>query len=104
MKKYFFFNRKKSQPSNSPVERPPVLSPEQSYIDGFLKYKEFKTRQSVYISKEVHASVARFIHALALTGNKISVGGYIDNIIVEHLKSHKEVIENMYRKQLDQFL
>lgn len=104
MKKRIFFNRSKSQSNNSPTEAIPVLSPEQSYIGSFLKHKEFKSRQCVYIGQDVHASIARLVHVLALTGNKISLGGYIDNILAEHLDSHKEVIENMYRKQLNQFL
>lgn len=74
------------------------------YGDVFLKRKEFKTRQSVYISQEVHASIARLVHVLALTGNEISVGGYIDNVLSEHLESYKEVFSEMYRKQLDQLL
>ncbi len=104
MKKIKIFNRSRSQSNNFPTEVIPVLNPEQSYIKSFLKHKEFKTRQCVYIGQDVHASIARLVHVLALTGKKISVGGYIDNILAEHLDSHKEVIENMYRKQLDQFL
>ncbi|GEM_PF-2335287 len=104
MKKIKKFNRSKSQSDNSPTQVIPVLNSDQSYIKSFLKHKKFKTRQSVYISQEVHASIARLVHVLALTGKEISVGGYIDNVLCEHLENHKEVIENMYRKQLDQFL
>lgn len=74
------------------------------YGDVFLKRKEFKNRQSVYISQEVHATISRLVHVLALTGNEISVGGYIDNVLCEHLENYKEVFAQMYRKQLDQLL
>jgi hypothetical protein len=70
----------------------------------FLKRKELKNRQSVYISQQVHASIARLVHVLALDGKELSVGGYIDNVLAEHLESHKEVIAELYRKQLEQFL
>ena len=76
----------------------------ENYDEVFLRRKELKTRQSVYISQEVHASIARLVHVLALAGREISVGGYIDNVLTEHLDSHKEVIAEMCRKQLDQFL
>ncbi|GHT60385.1 hypothetical protein FACS189451_00330 [Bacteroidia bacterium] len=76
----------------------------ETYDDVFLKRKELKTRQSVYISQEIHASIARLVHVLALAGKDISVGGYIDNVLSEHLESHKDVIAEMFRQQLDQFL
>lgn len=104
MKKIKYFSRSKSQTNTSPTEPISVPTPEQSYISSFLTHKEFKARQCVYVSQEAHASIARLVHILALTGKKISVGGYIDNILAEHLDRHKEVIDNMYRKQLDQLL
>lgn len=76
----------------------------ETYDDVFLKRKELKTRQSVYISQEIHASIARLVHVLALAGKEISVGGYIDNVLAEHLESHKDVIAELYRQQLDKFM
>lgn len=93
------------------VQEVPVAAPRkrkrgqvEAYDDVFLKRKELKTRQSVYISQEIHTSIARLVHVLALAGKEISVGGYIDNVLSEHLESHKEVIADMFRQQLDQFL
>lgn len=93
------------------VQEVPVAAPRkrkrgqvETYDDVFLKRKELKTRQSVYISQEIHTSIARLVHVLALAGKEISVGGYIDNVLSEHLDSHKEVIADMFRQQLDQFL
>ncbi len=76
----------------------------ETYDEVFLKRKELKTRQSVYISQEIHASIARLVHVLALAGKEISVGGYIDNVLAEHMESHKDVIAELYRQQLDKFL
>lgn len=88
MKKIKKFNRSKSQSDNSPTQVIPVLNSDQSYIKSFLKHKN-KTRQSVYISQEVHASIARLVHVLALTGKEISVGGYIDNVLANIWKTTK---------------
>lgn len=97
--------------ATEPIQESPAVAPRkrkrgqaETYDDVFLKRKELKTRQSVYISQEIHASVARLVHVLALAGKEISVGGYIDNVLSEHLESHKEVIAEMFRQQLDQFL
>jgi hypothetical protein len=102
MKRNRFFKKAKSeQPNGIPNDK---QDQQIKYQDTFLKHQEFRTRQCVYLSQEVHISISRIVHALALTGNKISVGGYIDNIIREHLENHKEVLDDIYRKQLDQFL
>lgn len=94
-----------------PVQEAPTATPRkrkrgqvETYDDVFLRRKELKTRQSVYISQQMHASIARLVHVLALAGKEISVGGYIDNVLSEHLESHKGVIAEMFRQQLDQFL
>ena len=75
-----------------------------NYDETFLKRKELKTRQPVYISQGIHASIIRLVHLLALAGKEISVGGYIDNVLAEHLEQHKEEITELYRKQLDNIL
>lgn len=99
------------EPIAEPVQEAPAAAPRKrkrgqvdTYDDVFLKRKELKTRQSVYISQEIHISIARLVHVLALAGKEISVGGYIDNVLSEHLDSHKEVIADMLRQQLDQYL
>jgi hypothetical protein len=74
----------------------------ESYDEVFLKRKDFKIRQSVYISKETHAEVGRLVHLLGMAGKEISVGGYIDNVVAEHLESHKEFIAEMRRGLLEQ--
>lgn len=68
-----------------------------NYDEVFLKRKELKTRQPVYISQTVHQRIKRLVKMLALADKEISVGGYIDNVLEEHLDQHKDEIEEMYR-------
>ncbi len=75
-----------------------------NYSRTFLKKKDLKSRQPVYISKTIHQSVTKLVHLLALSGKEISVGVYIDNILTEHLKQNKEEIAELCRKQMDSFL
>ena len=75
-----------------------------SYDEVYLKRREFKTRQPVYISQEIHRSVIKLVHLLALAGKEISVGGYIDNVLAEHLRQHKDEIAELYRSGIDDIL
>jgi hypothetical protein len=70
----------------------------------YLKRRELKTRQPVYISQEIHRSIIKLVHLLALAGKEISVGGYIDNVLAEHLRQHKDEIAELYRSGIDDIL
>ena len=66
-----------------------------NYDEVFLKRKELKTRQPVYISQSVHKRIKRLVKTLALADKEISVGGYIDNVLEEHLEQHKDEIDEI---------
>jgi hypothetical protein len=64
----------------------------------FLKKKELKTRQCVYISRDMHGIVSR------ITGmfpdRDITVGRYIDNVLVQHFETHRDEINELYKKEM----
>ena len=68
------------------------------YGEKFLKRNELKTRQCVYISGQIHAVISRLVHVIA--DKDITVGGYIDTVLAEHLERHKEEINELYRQNL----
>lgn len=68
------------------------------YIDLFLKDSGLKARQPVYISKEIHAEIKKVVNLLALTGKEMSVGGYINNVLSDHLEQYKEDIDDLHQK------
>ena len=68
------------------------------YGEKFLKRNELKTRQCVYISGQIHAVISRLVHVIA--DKDITVGGYIDTVLAEHLESHKDEINELYRQNL----
>ena len=72
-------------------------SPQNGYENVFLKHKELRARQPVYISQTVHQRINRLVLYLALADKSISVGGYIDNVLEEHLEQHKDEIDEMCR-------
>ena len=68
------------------------------YGEKFLKRNELKTRQCVYISGQIHAVISRLVHVIA--DKDITVGGYIDTVLAEHLERHKEEINELYRQKI----
>ena len=57
--------------------------PEEDYNAMFLRRNEIKTRQCVYISRDVHGKILRIVNDIA--GGEISVGGYVDTVLRQHL-------------------
>lgn len=68
------------------------------YEDTFLKVKEFRARQSVYISQPTHQAISKLVHLLALKGIEMSVGGYIDNVMADHFQQHRDDIAEMFQQ------
>jgi hypothetical protein len=80
----------KKEPEDSIVELT-------SYEEQYLKVKELDKRQCVYISKRNHKVLTTLIRSL--NSKRLTVGGYIDNIITEHLEKHKAEINHLYRRE-----
>ena len=66
------------------------------YSSTFLQKNEIKTRQCVYISQRIHATISEIVKVIA--DKEVSVGGYIDNVLLQHLEAHKEEINELYKK------
>lgn len=69
-----------------------------NYDEVFLNNKDLKARQPVYISKEIHGEIKKVVNLLALTGKEMSVGGYINNVLADHLEQYKEDIDDLHRQ------
>ena len=67
-----------------------------------LRRNEIKTRQCVYISRDVHGKILRIVNDIA--GGEISVGGYVDTVLRQHLEQHKERINELYKKQREDLI
>lgn len=88
-------------PASEPVPKGKTRRRKGNYDEVFLKKKELKTRQPVYISLDIHLRIKNVIQWLALAGKEISVGGYIDNVLADHLEQHKDEIDELKRSQLE---
>lgn len=72
------------------------------YTATFLKRNEIKTRQCVYISREIHNQISRIVNIIS--DKEITVGGYIDTVLACHLEQHKDEIKELYKKQLENLI
>ncbi len=59
-------------------------------------------RRLLYISQQIHAVISRLVHVIA--DKDITVGGYIDTVLAEHLEKHKEEINELYRQKREDLL
>ena len=70
--------------------------------EGVYRILTIKTRQCVYISRDVHSKILKIVNDIA--GREISVGGYVDTVLRQHLEQHKEKINELYRKQREDLI
>lgn len=73
------------------------------YRGKYLNRNEIKTRQCVYISRDIHNKISKIVNVLAAEKG-ISIGGYIDTVLTQHLKEHREAINTLYKKQLNNLI
>lgn len=76
-------------------KREPAKKEKQDYGLTFLKRGELKSRQCVYISKEAHSIVSKIVNTIA--DKEITVGGYIDTVLMHHFEENKDAINSLYR-------
>ena len=74
-----------------------ISETKKDYSSMFLKKKDLNGRQCVYISKEVHAIISEIVRVIA--DRDVTVGGYIDNVLLQHLETHKDEINNLYKRE-----
>ena len=67
-----------------------------NYIFTYLKSANFSARtcKSAYIRDEHHERIQRIVHVIGR--NKITLSGYIDNVLTEHFENHRDEITKLY--------
>jgi hypothetical protein len=74
----------------------------EGYDEQFLQSKELKIRQCVYISRDTQEIIANIVRRLGTSG--LSIGAYVDTIIRQHLREHKDEINELYSKSSDKII
>lgn len=69
----------------------------------FLRYlapRNGTHRQCVYLSRETHGRLSRIVRTLG--GNGSTIGGYIENVLEEHLRTYGDDITALMRRENSQ--
>ncbi|MCD8318763.1 MAG: DUF3408 domain-containing protein [Paraprevotella sp.] len=69
----------------------------------FLRYlapRNGAHRQCVYLSRETHGRLSRIVRTLG--GNGSTIGGYIENVLEEHLRTYGDDIAALMRRETSQ--
>ena len=67
---------------------------------NYIKMQQNKNQQ-------LDAKFRKFIKVLIMNdiaGREISVGGYVDTVLRQHLEQHKEKINELYKKQREDLI
>ncbi|MFA5044917.1 MAG: DUF3408 domain-containing protein [Paludibacter sp.] len=68
-----------------------------NYRETYFEKIDFSDRQQVSISRETHLTLFSVVSMIG--GHKATIGSYVENIILQHLESHKEEINDLYETQ-----
>ena len=71
------------------------------YETTFLKGMDIPARygKPVYVRREYHERIAKI--SVMLTGGKVSLSAYIDNVLAQHFEQYREEIEATYAGKLE---
>ena len=99
------FEQEQEEKSCAPTRRDAggkTKQQDDDYIGLYLGRNEIKTRQCVYISRDVHSVILKIVNSIA--PEDTTVGGYIDTVLRFHLQQHKDRINELYKKQRDNLI
>ena len=92
---------RRTQDGNArPAQEPPAAPAEES--TGGTEPPAAKEKTSRDISRDVHSKILKIVNDIA--GREITVGGYVDTVLRQHLEQHKEQINELYKKQRDDLI
>ncbi len=79
-------------------EAPKRKRPEQGgYREIYFEKVDLTDRQSLYITRDTYFILMNVVNVIG--GHKATMSSYVENIIRQHLESHKEEINSMYENQ-----
>lgn len=90
------------RPAETKVKPEPPKKKRTDYGSTFLKRDAPKSRKCVYISAEAHDIVSKIVNTIA--DKEITVGGYIDTVLIRHFEENKDEINGLYRRDRDNLI
>ena len=73
-----------------------------NYEEAFFHKMELPDRRSVYVSNSTHEKLTRIASILGM--GKATVSSYVESIIQHHFDKHKDEINELYKKYMENLL
>ena len=70
---------------------------ELDYCETYFKKVDLSYRKSICIAKETHSTLLTIVNMIG--GRKTNLSSYVENIILQHLESYKEEINELYESK-----
>lgn len=67
------------------------------YCETYFEKVDLTYRQSLCITKSTHSTLLNVVNMIG--GRKANLSSYVENIILQHLESHKEEINELYENE-----
>ena len=84
-------NVENSKPKETPTRK---RNTQADYRKTYFEKVDLSDRQSLYISRETHLTLFNVVNMIG--GHKATISSYVENIILQHLESHKDKINQLY--------
>ena len=68
------------------------------FSELFLKTNRLSDRRMVYVGKETYEQLIKYVSVIG--DRKLSIAGYLDNIVAHHIGCHKSEINDMYESRI----
>jgi len=94
-------DEKESIPGTEPepvTTRKKKKSQQPDFSETFLKNEIIKDRRQIYISKDAYDKISGYIRHIS--GGKVSLVSYVNNILMNHMEEYKEAINEMYDRNI----
>lgn len=67
------------------------------YWEIYFARVDFTNRQPLWLTKETYLTLLKIVNVIG--GHKATLSSYVGNIILQHLESHKEEINDLYENK-----
>jgi hypothetical protein len=68
-----------------------------NYREIYFERLDFTNRQPLWLTRETHLTLLKIVNVIG--GRKATLSSYVENIILQHLESHKEEINDLYENK-----
>ena len=89
--------RKRGKPGEGELLYPWRRCGETTYLKGMDIPARYG--KPVYVRREYHERIAKI--SVMLTGGRVSLSAYIDNVLAQHFEQYREEIEEAYAGKLE---